>query len=776
MKNIFFFFLVCLFFNLSSRGQNGSVGGWVDYSPYGSVFSVAEGADVVYGATEFGLIELTKSDNSILRFSKVEGLSDVGISCIGYNEYTESFFVGYTNGKIDLLSASNIVANGDLFRKTISGNKSLNNVIMYDNYAFVATGFGIIKFDMEREEFTDTYIIGDNGSNLKVNDLTIFRDTLFAATEKGIKKVSLLDPQIGFYESWEWVLNIPNWDAEFNIIASINDKIFVNLPNENKNSDSLYVKNNGLNWELVPELFGYENHSIKAYTDYVLIAHGGQVSSYNSDWEEVNRVFDYGEGIFVSSNDAIMSSDSTIWIGDNDNGLIKNPKSFVFEIINPASPNSAGVSNIEIRNNKVWIAAGGASSNGSNFYNNDGVFWRNEDLEWGSINKFNDTSLNDIFDFMDVKVHPFNSDLTYAGSFGGGLVEFNGYETSAIYNSSNSPLKPDNNTPTSVIVTGLDFDTQGNLWMANGKNPYAIAVYSNENEWVSYNFAPLISDDITKEIMVTSNGFKWVVLAGEKGILVFDDGNTILDSTDDQSRLLNGVAGSGGLPTSSVFSFAEDLDGEIWVGTSEGVGVFYSPESVFSTDVNFDAQQIIVDADGYLQYLLGTETVTAIAVDGANRKWFGTDASGAFLMSADGTEELLHFTSENSPLLSNSISTIEINSSTGEVLFGTDIGIIAYKGTATGDEVTTNQTYAYPNPVPENYRGLISVKGLAANSEVRITDIAGNLVFSSISEGTQAVWNGNDMNGSRVATGVYLVFGIDTEGQDSQVAKILFSK
>jgi len=204
--------------------------------------------------------------------------------------------------------------------------------------------------------------------------------------------------------------------------------------------------------------------------------------------------------------------------------------------------------------------------------------------------------------------------------------------------------------------------------------------------------------------------------------------------------------------------------------------VFYSPSSVFTQGVNFDAQQIIVQVDGYFQYLLGTETVSAIAVDAANRKWLGTTNSGVFLMSADGTEELYHFTKDNSPLLSDYIRTIEINSTTGEVLFGTNDGIIAFKATATGDEVTINDTYAYPNPVTENYYGLIGIKGLPANSEVRITDVVGNLVFSTIAEGTQAVWDGNDMNGNRVATGVYLVIGIDTNGKESQVTKILFTK
>lgn len=768
--------ILSLFINFVCFSQNMPVGSWIDYLPYNSVFAVSIGNSHVYGATEFGLIEFTRSDNSVLRFSKVEGLSDIGISCLDYNEETQRFFVGYSNGKIDLISEDEIISNSDLFRKTISGSKALNSVFMKGKFAYVATGFGVVKFDMERIEFAETYILGENGENLKCNDVTIAEDSIYVATEKGLRKASLSDPQLVFYEAWSFDTNIPNANSEFDIITSLDSTIYINDPSNNFNDDSLFVKTLNGSWTLVTELLGKENRSIEIYNKELLISHEGNVSTYDSAWVEINKVFNYGEGKFVSSLDAKLAEDGSIWIGDQYYGLVKNPKPFSFEIINPSSPNSNGVFDIDIVNNFVWVAPGGIKTNGNNLFSNDGVFWRNSDLIWGSINKNSDTILQDVYDFVSIKVNPNNSDQIYGGSAGGGLAEFTKSGIVEVYNSSNSLLKPSVNNETWVGVSGLDFDSQGNLWVANSNTPNAIAVYSNENEWYSYNFSSLLTDELTGDIIVSSSGFKWVVIPGQKGILVFDEGQTLDDTLDDQYKILNSGSGTGGLPSSSVLSIAEDLDGEIWVGTSEGIGVFYSPGSVFSEDVNFDAQQIIVDADGYFQYLLGTESVTAIAIDGANRKWFGTDGSGVFLMSADGTEELYHFTTDNSPLISNSIRTICINSSTGEVLFGTDLGMMAFKGAATGLENTTSTTYAYPNPVPENYSGLIAVKGLATNSNVRITDIAGNLVFSTVAEGTQVVWNGNDMNGNRVSVGVYLVFGVDSEGKDSQVAKILFTK
>ncbi|MGB1003807.1 MAG: two-component regulator propeller domain-containing protein [Salibacteraceae bacterium] len=759
-----------------SFSQNGSVGEWVDYSPYHSVFSVAEGNGYCYGATNYGLIEFNTSDNSYLRYSKVEGLTSIGISCLGFNEASKTFVVGYTNGKIELLTETEIITINDLFRKTISGNKSLNAMHMYGDYAYIATGFGIVKFDVKRKEFSDTYLVENNGENLKVNDLTISNDTLYAATERGVRKAGIFDPLITYYKTWKQDLNLGSPDAEYNVISSLDSQVYVNL--SGSESDTLLAFNDDFkSWDIVNEVTGYRNYSISLYPNFYVLSHGGQVSCYNSNWNEVRRIFNYGEGNWVSSRDAILGNDSVIWVGDDRLGLIKSPKPFSYEIINPPSPYSSGVDGIDIVNNNIWIAAGGRENNWNNNFSNDGVFWRNESLDWGRISKFSDTVLKDVFDFIDIKNNPYNSNLTYGASLGGGLIEFDGYEVSNIFNKSNSELHSAVDNPDWVGVTGLDFDKQGNLWMANSRNANPVAVYTNTKEWYSYNLSQLVSQDITGPMLVADNSYKWIVLpSGGKGILVYDDNGTLDDISDDQSRILNSGSGSGGLPTNSVFSIAEDLDNQIWVGTSEGVAVFYSPSSIFSQGVNFDAQQIIVEVDGYFQYLLGTETVSAIAVDGANRKWLGTTNSGVFLVSADGTEELYHFTKDNSPLISNYIRTIEINNSTGEVLFGTNDGIIAFKGTATGDEVTINDTYAYPNPVPINYYGNIGIKGLPANSEVRITDVAGNLVFSTITEGTQAVWNGNDMNGNRVSTGVYLVMGIDTEGRNSQLAKILFSK
>ena len=755
----------------------GQVGEWVDYSPYHSVFSIAEGNGVVYGATSSGLIEYTKSDNSFLRFSKVEGLSDVGLTSLGFNKVSQSFFVGYFNGKIDLISTSEITSVPDLFNKTLAGNKSLNSVYMKDQFAYISTGFGIVKFDMERQEFSETYLIGDDGSYLEVNSVTILNDSIYAATVNGVRKAWINDPQLTYYKAWVTEDKLPYSDRNYNLISSNSSGLLVNLKGDVGISDSLFEKKVNGSWRLISELSGLMINSINSYENDLVISHDDYVANYDSNWMETYRVFNYGNDEYIRCNYSMWGEDSVLWIGDNEFGLIENSKPFKYNIIAPESPKNSDVDGLSILNDEVWIAAGARKTNWNNTYNNNGVYWRSKELEWGTVSKFKDTLLKDVFDIIDVIQNPFESDLTYGASLGGGLIEFNKHSTSNVFNANNSALKEAVDYPGWCGVTGFDFDSFGNLWMLNSRNPNAVAVYSYDKKWYSYSFGSTFSEDVSGAMIVGQNNLKWGVYPmGGKGVLLFDDAGTLDDTSDDRYRILNANAGSGGLPSNNIFSIAEDLDGKIWVGTAEGIGVFYSPNNMFDDGYNSDAQQIIIEVDGYFQYLLGTETVTAIAIDGANRKWLGTSNSGVFLMSADGTKELYHFTKDNSPLLDNNIKTIAVNHTTGEVLFGTINGVIAYKSSATGSEVTTNDTYAYPNPVPVNYEGLIAIKGLAQNSEVRITDIAGNLVFETTSEGTQAIWNGYDMNGQRVATGIYLVFGIDTEGKDSQVAKIMFTR
>ncbi len=223
-----------------------------------------------------------------------------------------------------------------------------------------------------------------------------------------------------------------------------------------------------------------------------------------------------------------------------------------------------------------------------------------------------------------------------------------------------------------------------------------------------------------------------------------------------------------------VYALAEDKNGEIWVGTSTGVAIYSNPQKIWTEEVLYATRPGLDSPDDFFHPLLEKESITAIAIDGANRKWFGTKASGVFLISENGETELQHFNSENSPLPGNEITDIAINNQTGEVFIGTAAGLISYMGEATAGNEEYNDVYVYPNPVRETYEGPIVIKGLVDDTDLRITDISGNLVHKTTSLGGQAIWDGKNLNGNRCKTGVYLVFMATPAGEKTKITKLLF--
>jgi hypothetical protein len=304
--------------------------------------------------------------------------------------------------------------------------------------------------------------------------------------------------------------------------------------------------------------------------------------------------------------------------------------------------------------------------------------------------------------------------------------------------------------------------------------PGSIKILKPDGTWITNPVtieAPTIGD-----IIITRSGYKWVVLPRGYGVFVLDDNNTPENFTDDRYKQML-IKDTENKVISTVYSISEDLDGNIWVGTDQGPAIYYNPQQVFDNDPRaFRVKVPRNDGTGLADYMLGTETVTSIAVDGANRKWLGTFSSGAYLLTPDGTTKLINYTEENSPLLSNTVVSLAVDQKSGEVWFGTAKGIISVRGDATLGGEEFKNVYSFPNPVRETFQGNVTITGLMRNTQIRITDISGNLVYQTVSDGGQATWNLKTYNGQRVSTGVYLVFCASEDGAKTFVTKMLVIK
>ena len=421
---------------------------------------------------------------------------------------------------------------------------------------------------------------------------------------------------------------------------------------------------------------------------------------------------------------------------------------------------------IKAKGDQLWVAPGGYTSTWAKRWLKSGVFYYTNN-DWAFINDWNTDALDTISDLVCIAIDPINSSKVYVGTFDNGILEIEDFKLKKIYDNTNSSLGELVGYEY-VYITGLDFDSKNNLWAANSGADKMLSVKTTKDEWYSFNIG---NGDIS-HLMVDENDYKWI-LRRDGSIIVFNDNKTISTNNDDEYKIITNTDGQGGLPQIAN-CMAVDKNGTVWVGTNDGLGLFYSTSKIFKHGENYDASRILVprnDGSGQADYLLSGESILSIAVDDANNLWFGTN-NGAFYISNNGMTEYHHFTQENSPLLSNSIKDIAIDGN-GNVYFATDKGIVSYRGNATEGKTTNSEVIVYPNPVRPEYSGLVGIKNLVPNSLVKITTTDGSFVTHLYAEGGQAVWDCTSIDGKKVKPGVYLIFISDKSGKETFVSKIL---
>ena len=764
-----FLFIIFLFQAVFLNAQDIPIGQWRDELPYNQLIAITESNEFVYAATPYSLLSYNKKEGNLDRISKVNGLSDFGISTLSYNSTNKTLLVAYSNTNIDLIKDGQLINLSDIKRKNILGKKTINAVFFMDQFAYLSCGFGIVVVDIDREEIKDTYYLGENGAIVEVFDLDILDNKFYAATENGIYQADIHNANLANYDSWSKLNHIPFPNDHYNHIISYDNQLIVNRLTSVLGDQIFAVTEN--TWKEIVSPIEAKTVNLDISSGRLLSSHKNFIGVFNADLSYNRSIKTYGDNFEkdVCPSQLLNSSDGNYYIADENYGLVISAdlESFESHIIN--GPLTNKVFDLAVSGSKVVVASGGRDESFDNVIMRDGVFVYSDGF-WTNLNKSNLPAFDTVYDFVCIDVNPNNTNEFAVGSWGKGLYTFNENGLEAAYEKHNSSLTPNTTYSHIMRLGGVGYDSKNNLWVASAYSNALLHKRNSEGEWTAFEFG-FWSETNMKDMMVDNHDYLWLILqrAGAYSLFVFDENQAV----NQQLKGLSTTVGSGNIPGTYVLSLANDLDGEMWIGTDEGIGVIYQPENIFNGG-DFDAQKIIVERDGYAQYLLESEKITAIAVDGANRKWVGTARAGIFLLSENGQEELAHFTAENSPLYSDNITTIGINE-TGEVFIGTDLGLIVYRGSASkSEENTFSNVYAFPNPIRPDYLGPIAIKGLTRNAFVKITDISGRLVNEIRSEGGQAIWSGENLQGNRVQTGIYLVFIANTDGSESMVSKIMF--
>ena len=761
MKKNFSIYLLFFFAQLLS-GQT-PVGSWSDHLVYTTAQSVAVGTDEVYASTGSSILVYNKSFAELKKLSRINGLTETGISTIAWSEENKTLIIAYTSTNVDLL-INNIIYNlPDIARKYIPGKKVINRIRTNGKYAYLACSFGIVVVDLDKKEIYDTWKPGTGTETTEVWDICFGNGKIYAATDIGVYSGDISNLGLSYFGNWAMLDFLPSPAAKYTSAIFSGNKLYVNLSDPISGGDQVFtVDNTASLFSFVP---GVYNRSFDSSLSGFTIASGGSVKYYNQAGSLLKTIASYSWGTPNASQAVVDNAD--IWIADLTSGLIRGENMTDFSAQTLPGPVSNNDYSIFSSNGKILICGG--ATDGS---------WNNQNrlLQVSIFDNNNWTSVQSatILDPLRALIDPDDNNHFFVSSWGGGLLEYKNNNLLKQYNDANSPLQTIIPGRAYVRICGLAMDKSKNLWMTQTEVPGSIKVLKPDGSWIVNPLridAPTIGD-----IIITRSGQKWIILPRGFGLFVLDDNNTPDVFSDDRSKKLL-IQDTDNQPISFVYSLAEDLDGNIWVGTDQGPLIYFNPERVFDADLK--ASRIKIprnDGTNLADIVLKTETITSIAVDGANRKWLGTAGSGAYLLSPDGITQVKNFNEQNSPLLSNSIVTLAVDNKSGEVWFGTSKGLQSVRGDATAGGEKFARVYTFPNPVREDFKGNVTITGLIRDTEIRVTDISGNLVYETVSDGGEATWNLTTYNGRRVATGVYLVFCASKDGSQSCVTKMLVIK
>ncbi|HOW10766.1 MAG TPA: two-component regulator propeller domain-containing protein [Bacteroidales bacterium] len=747
------FLLPALLLTCILKGQL-PVGSWSDHFRYNTALSVAAGNDEIYASTGSAILVFNKKYNELKKLSKVNGLSGTGISSIAWSAETGTLLAAYKNTDLDLVTKNSIFNIPDIRKKYIPEKKRINRIRAYGKYFYLATGFGIVVVDPIRKEIRDTW----NPGSGEVFDIAISGNSIFAATEEGLWSADLSTQGLSWPGNWAPVSGLPGPYSKCTLVIFAGTGLYCNVAGAT--GDVIYVIRGST--EVFSSAEGRINHSFDTAPGGFIVSSGKSIDFYQDNGTLVRSITTYGWGD-PSPSQCIAGGDD-LWIADTGYGLVRCRNLNEFSNLTLTGPASDNVAGIVSQNGIIAVSAGGADKS----YNS---LFRPLEISIFSDNRFTNISSQAGHDAMRVCFDKADPDHFFVSTWGDGLYEYRNYKLVRHFDETNSPLVPGPGPDDGIRISGLAMDNNRNLSIAQSGQRAGISILRPDGSWIVNAFT--INTPLAGDIISTGAGQKWMILPAGSSLFVADDNNTPDVFSDDKSKQVI-IRDNEGNIINNAFSVAEDMDGNIWVGTDRGPVIYPSGRSVF--DDNAKGFRIKVprnDGSGLADYLLGTETITSISVDGANRKWLGTLSSGIYLLSADGSEIIKNYNERNSPLPSDTISAVAVDNLTGEVWAGTSKGIVSVRELATSGSNNYTKVYAFPNPVREDYRGKLTITGLIAETRVKITDVSGNLVNETISEGGQAEWDLTTFNGERVSTGVYIIFCASADGSASAVTKIL---
>jgi hypothetical protein len=761
-------FIALIFSFLTAKSQDIPIGQWRVHLPYNKAIGVKVVGDEVYCLTTRSLFVYDRKSGFVETISKLDGLSGNLFSALGYSEAQKCIIIGYEDGAVDLIKNNEIVNIPDIKNSTTINVKRINRIVCHNKYAYLCCQFGIVIFDIEKEEVRETCLMP-----FDVWDFTADAQNFYAATDEGIFYVAQDNPQINFHKSWLQMETpdsgrcaaINYWKEKLVYYFEKKYNIYTQTPLKN---DYTLLKGYVFNT-------GPYKVDISISNNQLLISAYQSLFIYPESYQSNKTISDVHLGDTIRTSmpmQAFYAGNNQYFIADYNLGLlfINNMDPVSGEAIEPNGPFSHRSYNMTTDGTKVWVASGGHDDFWWRWGAQEG-FYCFDGYSWTTFNAGNGKLPTGIRDVSNITIHPQNKDLIYAGTWGKGMLEMNMNDGKVIvYDDSNTPLqKRVEDTLQGVFVAGIAFDSKGLMWVANSNANNLLVTCDKTGVWATHYLGGNATRREVSTLLIDSYDNKWMV--DRLGVLIVYN-----EKNGGEVRVIGSAAGLEG----RAYSIAEDKNQNMWVGTDDGIFVIRSLYNILSNNtINIDRPKLTMG--GHVDYLLKGETIIQIVVNGANEKWCLSSKQGIYKITGDGMSEIFHLTAQDCrpissgnihPLLSDNMIALCITDN-GEVFMATDQGIVSYRDEATKGTPSNNNVYAFPNPVKPDYQGPIAIRGVVDMAEIKITDVAGSLVYSTQAKGGQAIWDAKDFNGKRVTTGVYIVFITNEDGTETTVTKIM---
>lgn len=754
-----------------SNAQIGT-GEWRFHVATSKAIDVAVNGNQIYTAYENGMSLLNLSDNSHTLYTALTGLSDIEISCIYFDEIDQSLFIGYTNGNIDKFKNDRFYNIPALKLAQIPNSKRINRFERAGDYVLAANDCSILKIDPLKTEVKETFY--PTNAMEKIQDVVFQNDTIFALTPSRLLKGIFSNPALPDQSQWTLDGRLPIiTNGYYSELELFNNQLTVLFKNQTLGAgDTLFAITNVAINAITILPFATQINSINTNNEKLVVnINGGCIlcdTSFNITTFYSSTNFDKSFNFFRS-----VANSNGLWAADEKYGLLHFPNDSEYKQYSISGTLNKNFYSMDCLDGKLAIASGRISGLSPTFSQNGFQFFEEEMWRYYNFDNIPEWANKQLWDVVDISINPKDIKTVAVSTYSPEPLTVFNESHNICYNNSNSTLQLSSIGNGWALVSDVCYDKKGNLWALNAYCDKPLNVLDNNNVWKNYDCGFQAKNKFTKKMIIDFNNILWFSVLDE-GLFAYDYNGTIEDESDDKIKHITTGSLTGDLPSANVTAIAADFNGEIWIGTDEGFAILYNASSVFDANSGeYNAQRIKINFEGNIEYLLGSTHVTDIEVDGGNRKWIATANAGILLLSQDGNEILEQHTVDNSPLISNNIFDIQLDQKSGELYIITDKGLVSYRTNATYEDEEYNNTVVFPNPVKPNFFGPVTIQGIRYDSDVKVTDVAGNLIYKTTSNGGTATWDCKNLNGQKVASGVYFIWTVKNEGKGKKVGKVL---